>query len=100
MIIMAPATRREALGVEVDYSLPAQRVIRLLDRLISGFGKPERLRSDRAADRNGPEFISGALLDWCTANRVMLHRIDPYEVALRSSPSGAAAMDGSILGEG
>ena len=63
---------REALGVEVDYSLPAQRVIRLLDRLISHFGKPERLRSD-----NGPEFISEALQDWCRANSVMLHRIDP-----------------------
>lgn len=51
MIIMAPATRREALGIEwaaraMDYSLPAQRVTRLQDRLIERYGKPERLRSD------------------------------------------------------
>ena len=37
---------REALGVEVDYSLPAQRVTRLLDKLVERYGKPERLRSD------------------------------------------------------
>ncbi|GAB3997519.1 hypothetical protein GCM10028807_42940 [Spirosoma daeguense] len=40
---------REALGVEVDYSLPAPRVTRLLDRLVERYGKPERLRSDYRA---------------------------------------------------
>ena len=34
---------REALAVEVDYSLPALRVIRLLNRLVEQYGKPERL---------------------------------------------------------
>jgi putative transposase len=47
---------REALGIEVDYSLPAQRVTRLLDKLLERYGKPERVRSD-----NGPEFISQTL---------------------------------------
>ena len=37
---------REALGIEVDYSLPALRVIRHLNRLVEQYGKPERLRSD------------------------------------------------------
>jgi putative transposase len=37
---------REALGIEVDYSLPALRVTRLLDRLVEQYGKPARLRSD------------------------------------------------------
>jgi putative transposase len=63
---------REALGIEVDYSLPSQRVIRLLDRLVSEYGKPERLRCD-----NGPEFISHVLSGWCSANNVILHRIEP-----------------------
>ena len=63
---------REALGIEVDYSLPAQRVTRLLDRLVERYGKPERLRSD-----NGPEFISQALQDWCTDKEVVLHWIEP-----------------------
>jgi putative transposase len=71
MITMAPATRREALGVEVDYSLPAQRVTRLLDRLVDQYGKPERLRTD-----NGPEFISRALQAWCSDKEVVLHWIE------------------------
>lgn len=37
---------REALGIDVDYSLPARRVIRLLTQLVERYGKPERLRSD------------------------------------------------------
>lgn len=43
---------REGLGIDVDYSLPAQRVTRLLDRLVERYGKPMRLRSDngRTAD--------------------------------------------------
>ena len=58
--------------MDVDYSLPAQRVTRLLDRLVERYGKPERLRSD-----NGPEFISQTLQDWCAENRVILHWIEP-----------------------
>jgi putative transposase len=63
---------REALGIEVDYSLPAQRVTRLLDQLVERYGKPEWLRSD-----NGPEFISQALQDWCSEKEVGLHWIEP-----------------------
>jgi putative transposase len=63
---------REALGIEVDYSLPAQRVTRLLDQLVERYGKPERLRSD-----NGPEFISQTLQDWCADKKVVLHWIEP-----------------------
>lgn len=63
---------REALGIEVDYSLPALRVSRLLDRLIEQFGKPQRLRSD-----NGPEFISEHLQEWCKQNGVELCWIEP-----------------------
>lgn len=33
---------REALGIEVDFSLPAQRVTRFLDRLVAHQGKPRR----------------------------------------------------------
>lgn len=63
---------REALGIEVDYSLPARRVIRLLDQLVERYGKPDRIRSD-----NGPEFISQALQDWCANKEVVLHWIEP-----------------------
>lgn len=68
---------REALGIErgrpaVDFSLPAHRVTRFLDRLVAHQGKPQRLRSD-----NGPEFISQELQTWCENNEVRLHWIEP-----------------------
>jgi putative transposase len=44
---------REGLGIEVDFSLPAERVIRSLDRIIEWRGKPGTIRVD-----NGPEYIS------------------------------------------
>ena len=47
---------REGLGIEVDFSLPAERVIRSLDRIIEWRGKPTSIRCD-----NGPEYISLAL---------------------------------------
>lgn len=48
---------RETLAIEVDLSLPAARVIRVLDRLIEHRGYPKPLRCD-----NGPEFIWRAAL--------------------------------------
>ena len=43
----------EGLGIEVDFSLPSERVIRSLDRIIEWRGKPDAIRCD-----NGPEYIS------------------------------------------
>ncbi len=45
---------REAVHIEVDFSLPATRVIRSLECAIVQYGKPQRIRSD-----NGPECIAG-----------------------------------------
>ena len=42
---------REALGFEVDFSLPAERVIRTLDQIIEWRGKPLAIRSG-----NDPEI--------------------------------------------
>ncbi|WP_170170194.1 integrase catalytic domain-containing protein [Hymenobacter perfusus] len=47
---------RELLGVEIDFSLPASRVVRVLMRLVEYHGCPTQLRTD-----NGPEFISSKL---------------------------------------
>jgi putative transposase len=47
---------REGLTIEVNFSLPAERVIRALDQVIEWRGKPTYLRCD-----NGPEYISGLL---------------------------------------
>jgi putative transposase len=63
---------RQALGIEIDFSLPAKRVIRLLEQTIESHGKPQCLRCD-----NGPEFISIALTEWCESNEIKLHWIEP-----------------------
>ena len=63
---------REALGIEIDFSLPAVRVIRVLERIASQRGYPEKMRLD-----NGPEFISVALADWAETHGVLLDFIQP-----------------------
>ena len=50
---------REALGIEMDFSLPSERVIQALKPIISWRGKPQVIRSD-----NGPENISGTIQGW------------------------------------
>ena len=56
---------RESLDILVDFSLPAQRVLRGLDQLIEWRGKPKRIRSD-----NGPEYISDLMKVWCEQNKI------------------------------
>ena len=63
---------REALGIEVDFSLPALRVIRSLEQIIEWRGKPAALRCD-----NGPEYISAELVAWANKNRITLIYIQP-----------------------
>ena len=43
---------REAFGMEVDFYLPSEQVIRELKQIISWRGKPEVIHCD-----NGPEYI-------------------------------------------
>ena len=63
---------RECLGIEVDHSLPAQRVIKSLEQLIEWRGKPKAIRCD-----NGPEYISHALREWAQAMDIELMYIQP-----------------------
>ena len=63
---------REGLGIEVDFSLPSERVIRSLDQIIEWRGKPLALRCD-----NGPEYISQKLIDWANEKRITLLYIQP-----------------------
>lgn len=44
---------RECLAIEVDTSLPAERVIRVLERVVAWRGQPQALRLD-----NGLEFLA------------------------------------------
>jgi putative transposase len=63
---------REGLNIDVDLSMPAQRVIQSLERLIEWRGKPKAIRCD-----NGPEYISQALRDWAQAMDIELMYIQP-----------------------
>jgi len=63
---------REGLGIEVDLSLPAPRVIRALEQIIEWRGRPHAIRCD-----NGPEYISSALQEWATKRSIRLDYIQP-----------------------
>ena len=63
---------REGLGIEVDFSLPAERVIRSLDRIIEWRGKPGTIRVD-----NGPEYISEKPMKWAEKQGVAILHIQP-----------------------
>jgi putative transposase len=67
---------REALWIEIDTSLPALRVIRVLDMIISWRGYPNQIRMD-----NGPELISQRSAQWAEANGVELAFIEPGKPA-------------------
>ncbi|KIL96975.1 Mobile element protein [Paramagnetospirillum magnetotacticum MS-1] len=63
---------REGLGIEVDFSLPAERVVRMLNRIIEWRGSPKAIRVD-----NGPEYISGTLMKWAEKRGIALQHIQP-----------------------
>ncbi len=63
---------REGLGIEVDFSLPAERVARTLDRIIEWRGRPDAIRVD-----NGPEYISGTLQNWAENRGIDIGYIQP-----------------------
>ena len=63
---------REGLAMEVDLSLPSQRVIRSLEQVIEWRGRPQAIRRD-----NGPEYIAQALMDWANDKQITLMYIQP-----------------------
>lgn len=63
---------REALAIEIDTSLSAKRVTRVLDRILATRGKPNSIRVD-----NGPEFTSTEFCLWCKTNNIIVHYIQP-----------------------
>jgi putative transposase len=66
------AFTRECLAITVDTSLPARRILPVLDQLVWRHGLPESLRVD-----NGPEFISVAMEKWADQHGVKLDFIQP-----------------------
>lgn len=66
------AYSREMLAIEVDTSLPAMRVVRVLEKLRAARGLPVRIVID-----HGTEFTSQSLNQWSQQNQVALHFITP-----------------------
>lgn len=63
---------REGLEIDIDFSLPSERVIRTLENIIAWRGKPDAIRCD-----NGPEYISAALITWTKRHEIKLTYIQP-----------------------
>ncbi len=63
---------REGLAIEVDFSLPSERVVRTLSQIIAWRGKPLAIRVD-----NGPEHVSARLQSWVENTEMGLIYIQP-----------------------
>jgi putative transposase len=67
---------REALWIEVDTSLPGERVVQVLERLLEWRAAPTKIRMD-----NGPELISQRLESWAREHQIELIHIQPGKPA-------------------
>lgn len=56
----------------MGFSLPSERVIRSLERIIESRGRPDRIRCD-----NGPEYVSVALMAWANRRGIRVKFIQP-----------------------
>jgi putative transposase len=63
---------REALAMDVDRSITADKVVACLERLIAERGAPGFIRMD-----NGPEMIAWVLRDWCRLRGLGIVYIEP-----------------------
>lgn len=63
---------KESPAIEVDCSLPAPRVTRVLDAVINKRGAPDSIRID-----NGPEFTSRCFVAWAEQRGIKLVYIQP-----------------------
>ena len=63
---------RSVVAQEISMSMPAERVIKSLEKVIWIHGKPKNIRCD-----NGPEFISNLFQQWCKLNDINLLYTQP-----------------------
>ena len=64
--------RREGLAIEAGFTLPAIRVIRVLEQLLEWRSKPVVIRCD-----NGPEFISAEFTSWASKHDIRIEYLQP-----------------------
>lgn len=62
----------ETLVIEIDLNIPAQRVVRVMDKIVANRRYPLMMRMD-----NEPELISLTLAQWAEDHGVMLEFIKP-----------------------
>ena len=72
LLAVVDTVTREALAIEVDTSLPGERVVRVLERLAVERGVPRAIVLD-----NGPELTGRALDQWAYSRGVQLRFIAP-----------------------
>ncbi|WP_100211354.1 IS3 family transposase [Tenacibaculum maritimum] len=65
---------REALHIEVDFSLPSNRIVYVLNHLLKRKGKPQKIRMD-----NGPEFIANLTATWSAMHEIDFKYIEPVK---------------------
>ena len=65
-------SNREALAVEPGFSIPAARLIRVMNRLVDFYGLPDAIRCD-----NGAEMAGHAFRQWAEDRGVQLMFIQP-----------------------
>ena len=72
LLAVVDTVTREALAIEVDPSLPGERVVRVRERLVRERGVPRAIVLD-----NGPELTGRALDQWAYERGVQLRFIAP-----------------------
>lgn len=63
---------RESLAAWCDYSIPSEKVVDILESIITERGKPDQIRVD-----NGPEFRSRLFCNWCQSKGITIKYIQP-----------------------
>jgi putative transposase len=76
LLVVLDDRTRECLAIEVDTSLPGERVVAVLERLVAERGTPAVIVID-----NGPEFAGKTLDQWAYRRGIKLHFIAPGKPA-------------------
>lgn len=63
---------RESLAAYADHSIPGERVVDVLNDIITERGRPQYIRVD-----NGSEFRSKSFMKWCEKKKMSIRYIQP-----------------------